>query len=80
MIRTDTTIDQDRRTEGNCVCMYTVQCRVIADNKCEFQLLLSTVIATLMQDPCTTHGKTHKLSFMRFFKMNFVHRLTLDKK
>ena len=37
MIRTDTALDQDRRTEGNCVCMYTVQCRVIVDNKCEFQ-------------------------------------------
>ena len=32
----DTTLDQDRRTEGNCVCMYTVHCRVIVD-KCENQ-------------------------------------------
>ena len=37
MIRTDTTLDQGRRTEGNCVCMYTVHCRVIFDNKCECQ-------------------------------------------
>ena len=37
IIRTDTTRDQDRRTEGNCVCMYIVQCRVIVDSKCEFQ-------------------------------------------
>ena len=35
MIRTGTTLDQG--TEGNCVCMYTVHCRVIVDNKCEFQ-------------------------------------------
>ena len=39
MIRTNTTLDQDRRTEGNCVRMYSVQCRVIVDNKCEFQHL-----------------------------------------
>ena len=37
MIRTDTTLGQDRRTESNCVCMCTVQRRVIVDNKCEFQ-------------------------------------------
>ena len=37
MTRTETVIDQDRRTEGNRVCMYTVQCRVIVDNKCEFR-------------------------------------------
>ena len=33
MIRTDATLHA-----SNCVCMYTVQCRVIVDNKCEFQL------------------------------------------
>ena len=37
MTRTDTTLGQDRRTESNCVCMCTVQRRVIVDNKCEFQ-------------------------------------------
>ena len=37
MTRTDTTLDQDRKTESNCVCMYTVHCPVIVDNKCEFQ-------------------------------------------
>ena len=37
MIRTVTTLDQDRRTESNCVCMYIVQRRVIDDNKCDFQ-------------------------------------------
>ena len=37
MMRTDTTLDQDRRTEGNCVCVYSVHCRVMVDNKCEFQ-------------------------------------------
>ena len=32
------TVDKNRYyTEGSCVCMYTVQCRVIVDNKCEFQ-------------------------------------------
>ena len=36
-IRTDTTLDQDCGTESNCVSMCTVQCRVIVDNKCEFQ-------------------------------------------
>ena len=35
--RTETTLDQGRMTESNCVCMYTVQRRVIVDNKCEFQ-------------------------------------------
>ena len=39
-IRTDTTLDQDCGTESDSVCMYTVQCRVIADNKCEFQQIL----------------------------------------
>ena len=29
--------DQDWKTESKCVCLYTVQCRVIVDNKCEFQ-------------------------------------------
>ena len=33
MTKTDTALDLDRRTEGNCVCMYTVQCRVIVDSK-----------------------------------------------
>ena len=42
MIRTDTTLDQDRRTEGNCVCMYAVQCRITVDNKCEFQQIEKT--------------------------------------
>ena len=37
MKRTDTTLDQDCGTEGNRVCMYIVHCRVIVDNKCEFQ-------------------------------------------
>ena len=37
MTRTDTTLDQDRKTEDNCVCMYIVHCRVIVDNECEFQ-------------------------------------------
>ena len=37
MISTDTTLDQDRKTEGNCVCVYTVQCRVMVGNKNEFQ-------------------------------------------
>ena len=37
MTRTDTTLDQDRKTESNCVCMYTVQRRVTVDNNCEFQ-------------------------------------------
>ena len=36
-IRTDTTLDQDFGTGSNSACMYTVQCRVIVDNKCEFQ-------------------------------------------
>ena len=36
-IGTDTTLDQDWGTERNCVCMYIVHCRVIVDNKCEFQ-------------------------------------------
>ena len=41
-MRTDTTLDQDCGTESNCVRTYTVQCRVIVDNKCE-----STKIMTL---------------------------------
>ena len=41
MIRTDTALDQDRKNEGNCVCICTVQCRVIVDNKCEFQPISS---------------------------------------
>ena len=45
------TLDEGCGTESNCVCMYTVQSRVIADNKCEFQHTpLLTVIPTLMQD------------------------------
>ena len=36
MTGTDTTLDQDPGTEGNCVCVYTVHCRLIVDNKCEF--------------------------------------------
>ena len=36
MIKTDTTLDQDSGTEGNCVCMYNVHCRVIVDNMCDF--------------------------------------------
>ena len=39
MTRTDTTLDQDRRTESNCVCMYTVQWHVAVYDKCEFQTL-----------------------------------------
>ena len=39
MTRTDTTIDQDKKTESNCVCMYTVLCRVAVNDKCEFQTL-----------------------------------------
>ena len=42
MINTNTTIDQDRRTEGNCVCVYTVHCRVIVDNKCGLLLRCSS--------------------------------------
>ena len=30
-IRTDTTLGQDSGTESNCVCMYIVHCRVIAE-------------------------------------------------
>ena len=37
MTRTGTTLDQDRKTEGSCVCMCTVQCRDIVGNNCEFQ-------------------------------------------
>ena len=37
MTRTDTTFDQDRRIEGYCVCMCTVQCRVTVDNTYEFE-------------------------------------------
>ena len=37
MIRTETFLDQDRRTDGNCVSRYAVECRVIVDNNCEFQ-------------------------------------------
>ena len=36
MIRTDTTLHQDWRTESNCVCMYSVHCRVNVDNRSEF--------------------------------------------
>ena len=39
MRRTDTTLDQDRRTESNSVCMYTVQWHVAVYDKCEFQTL-----------------------------------------
>ena len=38
-------------TEGRRVNMNIVQCRVIVDNRCEFQHSPLTVIATLMQDP-----------------------------
>ena len=37
MIITETTLDLDTRTEGNCVCMHTVHCHVMVDNKCEFR-------------------------------------------
>ena len=37
MIGTDTTLDQEWGTDGNCVCMSIVHCRVIVDNKCEFE-------------------------------------------
>ena len=40
----------DCGTEGRLVNMYIVQCRVIVDNRCEFQHSPLTVIATLMQD------------------------------
>ena len=37
IVEKDTTLDQDWGTEGNCVCMHIVHCRVIVDNECEFQ-------------------------------------------
>ena len=42
MTRTDTTFGQDRRTESNCVCMYTAQCRVVVNHTREFQTLHDT--------------------------------------
>ena len=36
-IRKDKTLDQDRGTESNWVCMYTVQCGASVDNRCEFE-------------------------------------------
>ena len=33
----DTTLDQDNGTDSKCVCMCTVQRRVIVNNLCEFQ-------------------------------------------
>ena len=35
--RADPTLDQDFGTASNSVSMYTVQCRGIVDNKCDFQ-------------------------------------------
>ena len=35
--KTETPLHQDCGTAGNCVCLITVQCRVIVDNKCECQ-------------------------------------------
>ena len=79
MINTNTTIDQDRRTEGNCVCVYTVHCRVIVDNKCGLLLRCSS------HSDCNfdarlviTRGCTNKLTFLRFVKLTFVHRLKFN--
>ena len=47
MIGKDATLDQDSGTEGNRVCMDIVHCRVIVDNKCEFQHSSSCVICTV---------------------------------
>ena len=41
----DTALDQDCGTESHGVCMYTGQCRVIVDNKCE------------THDDCTFYAK-----------------------
>ena len=50
MTRTESTLDQDRRTESNCVNMYTVQFRVNVDNKCEFRSFSS-------HDDCTSDAR-----------------------
>ena len=79
MIRTDITLDQDRRTESNCVCLHIVQCRYIVDNKCEFQH------SSFHGD---SNGDARLVSKMRkndtiilsVVRMTFVHRLTFNTK
>ena len=56
-IRTDTTIDQDCGTYTNCFSVYTVQCRAVVDNKCEFQLSSSLDDCTF---PVRLVNKTQK--------------------
>ena len=73
--RTDTPLDQERRTEINCVCMCIVHCRVIADSKCAFQHSPLTEIATLMQDRRTERMSINKLTFLRFVRMTFFRPL-----
>ena len=36
MVKTDTALDQDCGTEMNCLCMDSVHCRVMVDNKSDF--------------------------------------------
>ena len=76
MTRTETTFDQDRRTEGNCACMYTVLCRVIVDNKCEFQHSSSHGDCNFdARSLRAKRGSTNKITFLRFVRMAFGHRL-----
>ena len=60
MIGTYATLDQDWGTEGDCAWKHIVHCRVIVDNKCEFQQNVVMRIATLMQDSWAKRGRTNQ--------------------
>ena len=80
MTRTDTTLDQDRKTEGNCVCMYSVHCRVIVDNRCEFKQSSSQGDCNFDARLVSKTRKYHKLTLLRFVRMTFVLRLRFRTK
>ena len=76
MIRTDTTLDHDRRTEGNCVCFCTVRCRVVVDNTCEFQHSSSHGDCNFDARLVSKTRKYQQTNILRFVRMTFVYGLT----
>ena len=77
MIKTDTTLDQDRKTEDNCVCMYSVH-HVSSTTSENFNTSPVTRINSVIQDSRAKLGSANEQTFLRFVRMTFDRRLNFN--
>ena len=80
MTRTDTTLDQDRKTDAAVSVCAPCNVVTLSGTIVNFNTPPLTVIATLMQDSCAKRGSTNRLTFLRFVRMTFAHRLKFHTK